>query len=112
MKDDELLDPSPQKAAAAKPGAIPAKPAGINPPAAPTKPAPKMVSVTMDLGLSAAKITINGVEYHHGHTYTMREDSLPTLNEIMYNTKMHERVVKGEMSPIGPKYQGNGNRRY
>ena len=57
--------------------------------------------VYIDLGASTEKITINGQEFHQNQLATVRDDLLPVLNEVMYNTKMHERVVRGEASPYG-----------
>jgi len=61
--------------------------------------------VYIDLGPSTDRITINSQEFHHGQTATIRDDLLPVLNEVMYNTKMHEMVVKGQASPLGRRLQ-------
>jgi hypothetical protein len=61
--------------------------------------------VYIDLGPSTDKIVINEQEFHHGQIATVRNDLLPVLNEIMFNTKMHEKVVKGEVSPLGRRLQ-------
>jgi hypothetical protein len=61
----------------------------------------KWYKLHIDLGPSTDKIKINEQEFHHGQIVTIRDDLLPVLNEVMYNTKMHERVVKGEVTPMG-----------
>jgi len=66
----------------------------------------KWFKVQIDLGQSTDKIVINEQEFHHGQIATVREDLLPVLNEVMFNTKMHERVVRGEVSPSGHRLQG------
>jgi hypothetical protein len=66
--------------------------------------------VYIDLGASADKITINEQEFHQGQTAVVRDDLLPVLNEVMYNTKMHERVVRGEASPYGNLQRLQGRR--
>lgn len=65
----------------------------------------KWHDVQIDLGQSADKIVINEMEFHQGQTVRVREDLLPVLNEVMYNTKMHEKVVRGEVSPTGRRFQ-------
>jgi len=64
--------------------------------------------IEIDLGPSADHISINGQPFFQGHTYTVRDDLVPVLMEIMYNTKMHEAVVKGQASPIGRRLQAGG----
>lgn len=64
--------------------------------------------VYIDLGPSTDHISINGVTFHQGTTPTVRDDLLPVLNEVMFNTKMHEAVVKGQASPIGRRLQSGG----
>lgn len=61
--------------------------------------------VQIDLGPSSDKIVINEQEFHHGQIATVRDDLLPVLNEVMFNTKMHEKVVRGEVSPLGRRLQ-------
>lgn len=61
--------------------------------------------VHIDLGQSTNHIRLNEMEFHHGQIATVRDDLLPVLNEVMYNTKMHERVVRGEVSPSGKRLQ-------
>jgi hypothetical protein len=61
--------------------------------------------VYIDLGPSTDHININGQAFHHGQTATVRNDLLPVLQEVMYNTKMHEMVVKGQASPHGRRLQ-------
>lgn len=73
---------------------------------APEKKELRWFKVQIDLGQSADKIVINEQEFHHGQIATVREDLLPVLNEVMFNTKMHERVVRGEVSPSGRRLQG------
>ncbi len=64
--------------------------------------------IEIDLGPSTDHISINGQTFHHGQTYTVRDDLVPVLMEVMYNTKMHEAVVKGQASPIGRRLQAGG----
>jgi len=76
----------------------------------PVKDEPTEVELTwhkvyIDLGPSTDKIMINEIEFHHGQVATVRSDLLPVLNEVMYNTKMHEKVVRGEVSPLGRRLQ-------
>lgn len=65
----------------------------------------KWFKVHIDIGPSTDNIKINDQTFHHGQIATVREDLLPVLNEVMYNTKMHERVVRGEVSPMGRRLQ-------
>jgi hypothetical protein len=65
--------------------------------------------VYIDLGQSTSHIRVNEMEFHQGQVATVRDDLLPVLNEIMYNTKMHERVVRGDASPSGRRLQGQRN---
>lgn len=74
--------------------------------AAPEKKGHKWYKVRIDLGQSTDKIVVNEQEFHHGQIATVRDDLLPVLNEVMFNTKMHERVVRGEVSPSGHRLQG------
>lgn len=74
--------------------------------AAPKEKQWKWFKVQIDLGQSTDKIVVNEQEFHHGQIATVREDLLPVLNEVMFNTKMHERVVRGEVSPSGHRLQG------
>ncbi len=62
---------------------------------------PLMHRVTVDLGTSTDHMKINDVEYWHGQTYMVPDHMLASFNEIMFNTKMHEEVVKGLRSPTG-----------
>lgn len=61
--------------------------------------------IEIDLGPSTDHIKINGQAFYQGHTYTVRDDLVPVLMETMYNTKMHEMVVKGQASPLGRRLQ-------
>lgn len=64
--------------------------------------------VEIDLGPSTDHIRINDMTFHQGQTYTVRDDLVPVLMETMYNTKMHEAVVKGQASPVGRRLQSGG----
>ncbi len=67
--------------------------------------APKTHLVHVDLGSSTDHMTINGIEYYHGHTYNVPDHLLASFNEIMWNTRMHEEVVRGLAGPGGHKIQ-------
>lgn len=64
--------------------------------------------IEIDLGPSTDHIRINDQTFHQGQVYRVREDLVPVLMETMYNTKMHEAVVKGQASPIGRRLQAGG----
>lgn len=64
--------------------------------------------IEIDLGPSTDHISINGQPFEHGRVYTVRDDLVPVLMETMYNTKMHEAVVKGQASPTGRRLQVGG----
>jgi hypothetical protein len=70
----------------------------------------KWFKAYIELDSSGEPIVINGQEFHHGQTATVREDLLPVLNEAMFNRKMHEAVTKGQASPVGRRYQGGARR--
>ena len=64
--------------------------------------------IEIDLGASTDHIKINGQAFYQGHTYTVRNDLVDVLMEVMYNTKMHEAVVKGQASSNGKRLQAGG----
>lgn len=66
--------------------------------------------IEIDLSPFTPFISINGQTYHHGHTYTVRDDLVQVLMETMFNTKMHEMVVSGQASPVGRRLQSGGRR--
>lgn len=70
------------------------------------KPELKFVDLKIELGKSADKIVINDYEFHHGTTVRVREDLVPVLREVMYNTQMHDKIVSGDASPSGRNFQG------
>ncbi len=74
-------------------------------PAAPVEKEHTWHRVYIDLGQSTDHITINELTFHQGQVAEVRDDLLPVLNETMYNTKMHERVVSGQVSPYGKRLQ-------
>lgn len=50
----------------------------------------EMVAITIDLAPHSNKITIDGVDYHHGVTYNFAPKAVPTILEIMHRTWVHE----------------------
>ncbi len=70
--------------------------------------APKYAEIKIDLGQSTDKMTINGVTYFHGHTYRVKPDMVPSMLEIMHNTRAHEAVVSGNGTVIGNRFRRYG----
>lgn len=50
----------------------------------------EIVNLTIDLGVSAPDIKINGRAFVHGQTYPVPRHQARTLMEIMYRTALHE----------------------
>ncbi len=75
---------------------------------APLKLPPKYQDLKIDLGQSADKMTINGQEFYHGQTYKVRSDMVPSMLEIMHNTKLHESVVAGQGVVSGRRFSRYG----
>ena len=50
----------------------------------------ELMPITIDLAPHSNKITIDGVDYHHGVTYNFAPKAVPTILEIMYRTWKHE----------------------
>jgi hypothetical protein len=50
----------------------------------------KYVPITIDLGETSDHITINGLEFWHGHTYNVIPELVGVLNDVMYSTKVHD----------------------
>lgn len=53
------------------------------------------VTVTIDLGEQADRITFDRTQYFHGHTYKVRRYKEAGLNETMYNSLRHDAEVNG-----------------
>ena len=53
----------------------------------------ELVPITIDLAPHAQRILIDGVAYYHGHTYNFAPASVPTINEIMWRTWVHEEEI-------------------
>lgn len=54
------------------------------------------VSMTVDLAEFAAKITINGVDYWHGYTYTVPRHVYDTARDIMFRGHLHQNALDGK----------------
>lgn len=50
----------------------------------------ELVPLLIDLAPHADRIRIDGVEYHHGHTYNFAPEAVSTIKEIMFRTWAHE----------------------
>jgi hypothetical protein len=54
-----------------------------------------LVEVYVDLGPSAEFISLDGVRYYHGHTYSVTSAVASTITDTAYRTRMHELEIRG-----------------
>lgn len=60
----------------------------------------KTVEVKINLPPQAGDIRMDGRVFSHGGAYKIREDQMPTINEIQFRAWSHYREVKGEKEPL------------
>lgn len=51
--------------------------------------------ITINIAPHADRIRIDNTYYFQGHSYEVRDDQVPTFEEIMFNTWRHERATGG-----------------
>lgn len=61
-----------------------------------TDPSEETRTVTIDLAEYADRITIDGVIYVHGQTYTVAKRKFDVIAEVMRRTQQHEHEISGK----------------
>lgn len=56
----------------------------------------EMVTIALDLAEYTDRITINGVPYYHGHTYTVPRHVADGLRETQARTQGHQNQIEGK----------------